>query len=73
MPKINQALPNMLVVALSRNGKVIIPHGDTTIENGDGLYVIGEKEPIFQLNKKVHEKGKYTNLQMCIRDRYYPL
>ena len=63
MPKINQALPNMLVVALSRNGKVIIPHGDTTIENGDGLYVIGEKEPIFQLNKKVHEKGKYTNLQ----------
>ncbi len=63
MPEINQALPNMLVVALSRNGKVIIPHGDTTIENGDGLYVIGEKEPIFQLNKKVYEKGKYTNLQ----------
>lgn len=53
----------MLIVAISRNGKVIIPHGDTTIQAGDALYVIGEKGPILDLNEKVHEKGKYNDLQ----------
>ncbi|MDO4544928.1 MAG: Trk system potassium transporter TrkA [Bacillota bacterium] len=56
-------LPNMLVVAISRNGKVIIPHGDARIIEDDFLYVIGEKTPILDLNSKVHEKGKYTDLQ----------
>ena len=63
MAEIPKVLPNMLVVAISRNGKVIIPHGDTTIEDDDFLYVIGEKAPILELNAKVHEKGKYTDLQ----------
>lgn len=63
MPEISEHLPNMLVVALSRNGKIIIPHGNSVIEKGDGLYVIGEKEPIIALHQKVHEKGKYTNIQ----------
>ncbi|MBQ0078999.1 MAG: Trk system potassium transporter TrkA [Eubacterium sp.] len=56
-------LPNMLVIAVSRNGKIIIPNGDTLIEENDSVYVIGEKEPIEELNAKVHERGKYTNLQ----------
>ncbi|MEG0391651.1 MAG: TrkA C-terminal domain-containing protein, partial [Anaerovoracaceae bacterium] len=56
-------LKGMIVVALSRNGKVIIPHGDTVINANDQLYVIGEKDPIMALNKKVHEKGRYTDLQ----------
>lgn len=56
-------LGNMLVIAISRNGKVIIPNSKTVILEGDNLYVIGEKDPIFALNKKVHEKGKYTDLQ----------
>ncbi len=63
MKDIPKILPNMLVVAISRNGKVIIPHGETTIESDDDLYVIGEKEPILKLNSKVHERGKYTDLQ----------
>ena len=63
MTDIPKVLPNMLVVAISRNGKVIIPHGDTTIEDDDFIYVIGEKAPILDLNSKVHEKGKYTDLQ----------
>ena len=63
MTDIPKVLPNMLVVAISRNGKVIIPHGCTTIEDDDFLYVIGEKAPILDLNSKVHEKGKYTDLQ----------
>jgi trk system potassium uptake protein TrkA len=53
----------MLIVAISRNGKVIVPHRNTCINEDDGLYVIGEKEPIMKLSNKVHEKGKYTNLQ----------
>ena len=53
----------MLVVAISRNGKIIIPHGQTVIEDSDTIYMIGEKSEIVELHKKVHEKGKYTNLQ----------
>ena len=56
MRQISSYLPNMLVVAISRFGKVIIPHGDTTIQDE-------EKEPIQKLAEKVHEKGKYTDLQ----------
>ena len=60
---VKELLPNMLVVAISRNGKIIIPHGYTVIEPTDYLYLIGEKSEIQELHKKVHEKGKYTNLQ----------
>ena len=56
-------LPGMLAVGISRNGKVIIPHGDDVIKKEDYLYVVGEKEPIQVLSKKVHERGKYTDLQ----------
>lgn len=63
MIDVKSVLPNMLVVAISRNGKIIIPHGSTVIEPTDTLYLIGEKTQIMELHKKVHEKGKYTNLQ----------
>ena len=63
MIEVKEVLPNMLVVAISRNGKIIIPHGQTTIEPNDYLYLIGEKNEILHLHKKVHEKGMYTNLQ----------
>ena len=56
-------LPGMLAVGISRNGKVIIPHGDDVIKKEDYLYVVGEKDPIQALSKKVHERGKYTDLQ----------
>lgn len=61
--KFSTVLPKMLVVAISRNGKIIIPHGGDVIENDDSLYVVGEKNSIQQLSKKVHERGKYTDLQ----------
>ncbi|MGC2872688.1 Trk system potassium transporter TrkA [Ihubacter sp. rT4E-8] len=63
IPEVKEVLPDMLIAAISRNGKVIIPHGDDFIKPGDSLYVIGEKDHIIELNKKVHERGKYTNLQ----------
>lgn len=60
---VNESLGNMHVVAISRNGKVIIPKKGTEIMRDDSLYVVGEKTPIMRLNDQVHEKGKYTNLQ----------
>lgn len=63
MVEVSKVLPNMLVIALSRNGKIIIPHGQTTIETGDTVYLIGEKNQIAELHRKVYEKGKYTDLQ----------
>ena len=63
MVEVSKVLPNMLVIALSRNGKIIIPHGQTTIEAEDTLYLIGEKNQIAELHRKVYEKGKYTDLQ----------
>lgn len=62
IPDVREVLPDMLIAALSRNGKVIIPHGDDEVKDGDFLYVLGEKTRILALNQKVHEKGKYTNL-----------
>lgn len=63
MIEVRKLLPNMLIVAISRNGKIIIPHGQTTIENLDTLYVIGERMEIHELHNRVYERGKYTNLQ----------
>lgn len=63
IPQVKDVLPGMLIAAISRNGKVIIPHGDDMIKPGDFLYVIGEKDHVIALNKTVHERGKYTNLQ----------
>ena len=63
MVEASQTFPNMLVAAISRNGKIIIPHGKTTIEENDYIYLIGESSEISKLHKKVHEKGKYTDLQ----------
>ncbi|QAT43211.1 Trk system potassium transporter TrkA [Aminipila luticellarii] len=63
MSDMGKLFPGMLMVAISRSGKVIIPHGNTAIQKGDGLYIIGERQPIQKLASKVHEKGKYTNLQ----------
>ncbi|MBQ9708059.1 MAG: Trk system potassium transporter TrkA [Firmicutes bacterium] len=63
MPEIHEMLPNMLVAAISRNGKIIIPNGNTSVMENDSVYIMGKREPIIQLNTRVHEKGKYTNLQ----------
>lgn len=61
--EVSSILPDMLIVGISRNGKVIIPHGETEILEDDCLYVMGEKGSILELNSKVHERGKYTDIQ----------
>ena len=63
MPEVRRLMPDMLIADISRNGKVIIPHGNDEIREDDAVYVVGEKTEIMELNKKVHVKGKYTDLQ----------
>lgn len=60
---VSHILTNMLVVAISRNGKIIVPRGDTVIEEEDYLYVLGTDEAILHLKDEVHEKGRYTDLE----------
>lgn len=60
---VSSILGKKLVVAISRYGKIIIPRGNDIIQEDDGLYVVGERNPILSLNSVVHEKGKYTDLQ----------
>ena len=51
-----QVMPNMIVVAISRGGKLIIPHGSDEIRPGDLLYLMGNKQEVFALAKAVHGK-----------------
>ncbi len=63
MTQMNDHLREMLIVAISRNGKVIIPHGHTIVQSEDVLYIVGEKTPVMELNARVHTRGRYTNIQ----------
>ena len=60
---IGKILENMLVVAISRNGKIIIPKGDTVIQDEDIVYVLGNDDPIKKLNEEVHEEKLYKDLE----------
>ena len=51
-----QILPDFVVVAISRGGKVIIPHGNDIIRSNDLLYLMGSKQDVFKLAKTVHGK-----------------
>lgn len=62
-PQVRAAMPEMMIVAVSRNGKVIVPRADFVIDREDILYAVGEREAMMTLNKKVKVKGRWTNLQ----------
>ena len=63
MPEVKAMMPNMLVAAISRNGKVIIPHGSDSIQEGDSVYMVGETAEIGELNKHVHDRNTHTDVQ----------
>ena len=58
-------LNDVSVAAISKNGKIIIPNESESIIIGedDDIYLVGERSHIDSLNKKVHEKGRYTDIQ----------
>lgn len=45
--------PEMLIVGISRRGKLIIPHGDDVIQAQDVLFMLGEKTHMHEFSKKV--------------------
>ena len=61
--EVGRMLDNMLVVAISRNGKIIIPRGNTDVQEEDFLYVLGTDETVLKLKDIVHERERYTDLQ----------
>lgn len=61
--EIARMLDNMLVVAISRSGKMIVPSSSVVVLEEDILYVLGLDEPILKLNEIVHVQKKYTDLQ----------
>ncbi len=66
MTQVRSILPNIIVIAISKNGKITLPHGEDVIEENDFLYVSGEKSVIYELNKQVHHREKYTGLQTAM-------
>ena len=44
-----EILPDFIAVAVSRGGKIIIPHGNDVIEPHDLLYLMGSKQDVFTL------------------------
>jgi trk system potassium uptake protein TrkA len=59
------ALGAVTVAAISKNGKVIVPGPKDEIVIGaeDDLYIVGERDLIEGMSKKVHERGRYTDIQ----------
>ena len=51
-------IEGMLIGAVSRNGKIIIPNGSSVIETGDTLYVVGLESDINALDRKLLSKTK---------------
>ncbi len=45
-----------LIAIIKRKGKVKIPHGNTIIEDGDELSIIGEKQDIDEIKEKYVSK-----------------
>lgn len=51
-------IDNLLIVSISRKGKIIIPKSHITIESGDTLYLLGKKQDVARLSAKIHIKNE---------------
>jgi Trk K+ transport system NAD-binding subunit len=48
----NLDLPgNLLVLSIGRNGEIIIPHGNTQVELGDRLTILGNIEDLLEAER----------------------
>ncbi|NMA93257.1 MAG: Trk system potassium transporter TrkA [Clostridiales bacterium] len=57
-----RVLDNILIAAVSRNGKIIIPNGNTILQADDTLYVIGSNKRINEISNKVREQRVHSEL-----------
>ena len=56
-------LPEFFVLGISRHGKIIMPSGNDNIEEGDIIYLIGEKNTILDYAKHIKPKKKKAESQ----------
>ena len=62
MQDIREVMPDILICAISRAGKVILPEKDDEIKENDIIYALGDKNVIAQLHKKVHSEEESVRL-----------
>ena len=53
-------LANMLIVSISRRGKIIIPKSQVEIQSEDMLYLLGKKKDIPKIAAKIHKRDPET-------------
>ena len=58
-PKLN----GILITAVSREGKIIVPNGNTMLLEGDTLYLCGLDKTVNEISRKVREKKVYTDIK----------
>lgn len=51
-------LGNLLIVSISRKGKIIIPKSHVSIEPDDTLYLLGKKPDIANLSSRIHSSNR---------------
>lgn len=56
-------LGNMLIVSISRRGKIIIPKSHVEIQSEDMLYLLGKKKDIPKIAAKVHKRDPETQIR----------
>ena len=55
-------LGGVLIAAVSRAGKIIVPNGNTRLLAGDTLYIIGQDKRVSEIGRTVHDTKVYTDL-----------
>lgn len=56
-----EGMENLLIIAIVRDGNIIVPHGNTVLDEDDKIHMLGSKESIKLLSKKLDfsmEKSK---------------
>ncbi len=53
----------VLIAAISRNGKIIVPNGSTVLSAGDTLYIIGMEKRINEIGAKVRRGKEHTGVK----------
>lgn len=54
---------HLLITAISRDGKIIIPHGSTTMEENDLIYIIGKSEDVRAFNQKYSHSSEEKKIE----------
>ncbi len=62
LKEISSVLPDVLIAAVSREGSILIPRGDSSINESDHIYLIGDKEKTAALRKRIGDAKDYSRV-----------